>query len=395
MKTGKPCSRCEALPSSIDGAGKLYLWFPLGHTFNKVINHFLRLAGDSCHIINDRQCVVSVNDNDDVVRLVTKLIEMLSSEEIKDTNALFINGSGEPEFADFARITSLRQFYAMAQSGWVLDMLGGERITSFFQPITHAADTSHVFAQEALLRGIAEDGTIIPPGRIFGLCRDADMLFQLDLLARRTAVREAGRHNIKSHVFINFNPTAIYDPTFCLRSTVRAISEANISPENIVFEVTESDRSADADHLKRILEYYRAAGFGVALDDLGSGYSSLNLIHQLRPDYIKLDMDLIRDVDKDVCKAVIAEKIFDITRSLNIKTVAEGIETIEELEWVREHGADYVQGYFIAKPSAIPATSIANHKIAAAPPAAGEQWASILHDAVETTNARLVERGDN
>jgi hypothetical protein len=68
MKTGKPCARCEALPSSIDGDGKLYLWFPLGHTFNKVINHFLRLAGDSCHIISDRQCVISVKDNDDVVQ---------------------------------------------------------------------------------------------------------------------------------------------------------------------------------------------------------------------------------------------------------------------------------------------------------------------------------------
>ena len=399
MKTGKLCSRCEALPSKITGEGKLYLWFPLGHSFNKVINHFLRHAGERCRIVGDRQCVLTATSIDEVIDYTKLASDLLTGEEIKDTRALFVNGEDEPQFEDFSRLTSLRQFAAMAQSGWLLEMLSAERVTSLFQPIVHAGDTTRVFAQEALLRGLNEDGSLIPPGRIFDLCRDADLLFQLDLLARRTAVREAGRHGIKSHVFINFNPTAIYDPTFCLRSTVRAIDEAGIKPGNIVFEVTESDRSADENHLRRILDYYRDAGFSVALDDLGSGYSSLNLVHQLRPDYIKLDMQLIRDVHKDQCKATIAEKILEIAQRLSIKTVAEGVETAEELDWVQRHGADFVQGYFIAKPSAVPLTTPAMQAARADASAAHDGnavaahgWTSILHEAVASANTHLEDR---
>jgi EAL domain-containing protein (putative c-di-GMP-specific phosphodiesterase class I) len=80
----------------------------------------------------------------------------------------------------------------------------------------------------------------------------------------------------------------------------------------------------------------------------------LNLIHQLRPDFMKLDMQLIRNVNQDAYKALITEKLLEIASQLNIKTVAEGVETLEELRWVQERGATFVQGYLIAKPSALP-----------------------------------------
>jgi EAL domain-containing protein (putative c-di-GMP-specific phosphodiesterase class I) len=181
-------------------------------------------------------------------------------------------------------------------------------------------------------------------------------LFQLDLAARRSAIQAAHRHRVRSLIFINFTPTSIYDPQFCLRSTVGAIDEAGISHDQIVFELTESDRTQEIEHLQAILRFYRSAGFRVALDDMGSGYSGLNLLHQLRPDFIKLDMELTRNVHQDPYKALIAEKVLDIAQKLQIQTVAEGIESPEELAWVREHGADFVQGYCIARPSPQPVT---------------------------------------
>ncbi|CAA9590517.1 hypothetical protein AVDCRST_MAG81-5446 [uncultured Synechococcales cyanobacterium] len=180
------------------------------------------------------------------------------------------------------------------------------------------------------------------------------MLFQLDLAARRSAIQAAFRHGLQNKLFINFIPTAIYDPAFCLRSTIAAIDEAGISHENVVFEVVESDQSPDIVHLQNILSFYRDSGFQVALDDLGAGYSGLNLIHQLRPDFIKLDMALSRNVHQDPYKALIAEKLLEIAQHLNIQTIAEGIESEEELHWVREHGATFVQGYLIGKPAALP-----------------------------------------
>lgn len=85
-----------------------------------------------------------------------------------------------------------------------------------------------------------------------------------------------------------------------------------------------------------------------------AGYSSLNLIHLLKPDVLKLDMELVRNVDRDPYKARIAANLLNVATSLGIDALAEGIETEEELAWVREHGATYVQGYLIARPSATP-----------------------------------------
>jgi hypothetical protein len=124
-----------------------------------------------------------------------------------------------------------------------------------------------------------------------------------------------------------------------------------------VFEVVESDSPQNLDHLKAVLKYYRDAGFSIALDDIGSGYSSLNLLHQLRPDLIKLDMELTRNVHLDHYKASITEKVLEIAQKLGILTVAEGIECIEELNWLQERGATFAQGYLIAKPSATPVTT--------------------------------------
>lgn len=91
---------------------------------------------------------------------------------------------------------------------------------------------------------------------------------------------------------------------------------------------------------------------------MGAGYSSLNLIHLLRPDVLKLDMELVRNVDQDPYKARIAANLLTVATSLSIDALAEGIETEGELAWVRDHGAKFVQGYLIAKPAPVPRLSL-------------------------------------
>jgi len=355
-KGGRGCSRCETLPAKIEDQGRLYAWFPLGHSFGKVAGLMGR-TGAEFHPLEDGQCMLIRQDGARFQELASGLGEHLTSEELNDIQVLHLTEDREPDFRDFGKVTSLRQFITVAQSGWLIDMLAEERVTCCFQPIVHVADTSRIFAQEALFRGVDTQGSFVPPGKIFDLSRDAGMMFQVDLLARRTAIREAVRHRLRNRLFINFNPTSIYDPAFCLRSTVSAVDDGGIPHEDVVFEVTESDRTQDLYHLKGILNFYREAGFRIALDDLGSGYSSLNLIHQLRPDYIKLDVDLIRDVHLDPYKAAIAAKLLEIAQSLNVETVVEGIEHLEELRWAREHGATYAQGYLIARPCTPPAAA--------------------------------------
>ncbi len=158
-------------------------------------------------------------------------------------------------------------------------------------------------------------------------------------------------------VFINFSPAAIQDPVANLNGTVQAIEEAGLPRERVVFEVVEADRFADAALLDAVLAGYKSAGFRVALDDLGAGWSTLNLVHRLRPDFIKLDRDLIRGVHNDPVKALIAKKLLEIGRGMGIGTIVEGIEQPEELAWVCDHDADFVQGFLLGKPSHAPVLS--------------------------------------
>lgn len=92
----------------------------------------------------------------------------------------------------------------------------------------------------------------------------------------------------------------------------------------------------------------------MALDDVGAGFSQLNLLHLLRPDFIKIDMELVRDVHRDPYKAMIVRKLIELADELSITTIAEGIESLDELTWLRTNGARYVQGYAIARPAPVP-----------------------------------------
>lgn len=345
--------------ASIEGAlphaagGRLLLGFPTDRSLRHVIRH-LDEAGLAYHYMAPDQCIwltVAPGAHGTVMDAFDAALGPEIQEEVR---ALFLVGRSEPVFTDFARVTSLKDLIIRSQSSWLLNLLLQERLTSYFQPIVHANDTSKVFAHEALMRGLEPDGRLVFPGQILALARRADLIDQLDLLARRTAIREARRHAINGHVFINFNPGGIDDPALSLRSTVQAVDEAQIPRERVVFELVESDHTRDLAHLKAIVAYWRDAGFSVALDDLGAGHSTLNLLHQLRPDYVKLDMALIRDVHLDPYKALITGKILEIAQHLGIRTVAEGVEVIEELDWVREHGATFVQGYLIARPALSP-----------------------------------------
>jgi len=358
QSVSKPCERCQSLPEKleVEGVGRLFLWLPLGHSFGKLV----RVLGDSgrqFQVTPEAQCVAVRLEGAHLGTFVADVVGSLTGEEARATRALFLEGEREPGLMDFPRVGSLTQLLTMTRSGWLVDMLAEKRVTSHYQPIVHAKDTRKVYAYEALLRGLERDGSLVFPGKMLTLARDADMLFQLDLAARLSAVREAARLGLNVPIFINFTPTAIYDPAFCLRSTVSAIQELGIPPGHVVFEIIESDHTPDANHLKSLIAYYRQAGFRVALDDLGAGYSPLNLIHQLRPDIMKLDMELIRGIHQDPYKASITEKLLELAQKLGILTVAEGIETPEELRWVREHGVDFVQGYLIAKPSSPPVSA--------------------------------------
>ncbi len=362
--TAKPCARCETLPDALPDAGLLVAWLPLAHTATKLAALLHDQGFVTTWVAEEGRLDIAFAAGQ--LEAVARAIEKgLSGEEQRATRALCLAPDTVPTVRDFQKVVPLPQLIGLAKSRWIIELLAEDRLTSHFQSIVHAGDPTRIFAHEALLRGRALDGSLVAPGLLFDAARECDLLFQLDVKARMSALRHAARHNVTTRLFVNFSPAAIYDPVFCLQRTVATAREVGIASENIVFEVIESSHCGDVAHLRNILEHYRSNGFRVALDDVGAGYSGLNLLHQLKPDYIKLDMELVRNVDREPYKAAIAEKVLQLAHDLGIETVCEGIETQGELDWVRDHGTNYVQGYLIARPCAEPHTTVPT-----APPAA-------------------------
>jgi len=282
------------------------------------------------------------------------LHRMLTSVEREHIRAMFLPSSAPATYADYFDADTLDHHLAMMQAGWLREVLRTGSLTSVLQPIVYAADPGRAFAYEALLR-LNVGGELRSAEGVFAVAREAQLLPALDRAARESAIAVGAAYAHDARIFINFAPSSIYDPVSCLRTTLALLEGTGILHEHVVFEVIESDRIEDVDHLKNILRYYRERGFGIALDDLGSGYASLKLLNDLRPDFVKIDMDLIRGVDSDPYKAAIASKLIEAAANIDLPVIAEGVETAEEFGWVADRGVRFVQGFYVGRPAMPPA----------------------------------------
>lgn len=217
--------------------------------------------------------------------------------------------------------------------------------TMAFQPIVDL-NSNEIFAQEALVRGLNRESA----GEIIARINDAN-LYRFDQMCRVKAVRLAAKLGVKSFLSINFLPNAVYRPENCIRTTIKAASENNFPLNKIIFEITEVEKVSDNSHLKNIVTEYQRQGFKTAIDDFGAGYSGLNLLSVFQPDFLKLDMELTRNINSNSIKQAIVKGILHVAQDLGITVIAEGIETKNELETLQDYGINLFQGYYFAKPA--------------------------------------------
>lgn len=346
------CSRCERIPDPLPESGFLYLAPPMIHTAHEIQEYLDEMGLEHSEPFEGIYCVRF--ERTDLGRLCTDFLCNVSEMELKDTKALILASHEEIMIHHLTRMEPLEAIIAKTQGEWLFETLSDERIYTHFHPIVAAGNPTDIFAYECLARGKSEQGEDINPGLMFSIATQADLLFNLDRACRLAAIRGCAENNLTKTIFVNFSPGTIYNPEYCLQTTMQAIEQANLAPERIVFEVVETEEVKDIDHLLSILDYYRENGFRVALDDLGAGFSSLNLLTKLKPDFVKLDMDLVRNVNSDPYKAVITENLINMAKRLGAETIAEGVETVDEWQWVLDNGADYIQGFLFAKPAAPP-----------------------------------------
>lgn len=348
----QPCQRCEALPADLTEEGSLFISAPEAGTLGRIKAALAEAGLTSADSLPG--LIEAAVKAGTLERLADALAARLSTNQLRDTKCLYLPPGETFSVQALFHMQPLLEFVYRARAKWLLEMLRGEGLVTHYQPIVGCQDPSQLFAYESLMRGRLGDGSVVSPGKILEYAKAGDLLFQVDRAARISAIRCAARHGIATNLFINFTPTSVYDPAFCLRTTVEAIQGTRLSPANIVFEVIESESIDDVEHVVRVLAFYRENGYRIALDDLGAGYSSLNLLTRLHPDFIKIDMGLIRDVHQDSYKGRIVGMLLKLARDLGSKSVAEGVESVEEWQWLKENGADYIQGYLFGKPSEVP-----------------------------------------
>lgn len=340
----------EDIPTAASTGEDLHLWFPSGSS-RKSVERNLCEMGIRYQAVEAAQALIVPLGDADLPELAVGLGAGLGRDEKIAIRALVMPAGVEPGYRDFGRVMTLLRLLALSSASWLIEMLGQMRLTAHFQSIVHANLPERRFAREGLLRGLDRNGALYAPGGMFQVASDADLLVQLDLAARRTVIGEVARHGLTGErTFFNIMPASIYDPVTSLRSTVDTIDEAGIPRENIIFEIAQPGRTEDRGRLRDILEFCREEGFGVALDGIGLGASDLELMARLRPDYIKLAIEVVRDVDRDDYHAAITGRLLEVAGELGIRSIAVGVETLGELDWLREHGADYIQGYLIDRP---------------------------------------------
>jgi diguanylate cyclase (GGDEF)-like protein len=228
------------------------------------------------------------------------------------------------------------------------EILALKKLHSVYQPIISISSAA-VLGWEALIRG-PEKSYFRNPDIIFSFAEAEGLLFPLEKICRESAFNNLGGIGLGQKIFVNVHPNTINDPTFTEGETMRIIQNLRIKPENVVFEITERHHIKDFMSFNRTLTHYRDQGFLVAVDDVGCGFSTLQSIAEIRPDYIKIDMSLVRGIHKDGVKTALMETFVTFATKIGCEIIAEGIEEEAELALLANIGVHYGQGYFFGRP---------------------------------------------
>jgi EAL domain-containing protein (putative c-di-GMP-specific phosphodiesterase class I)/GGDEF domain-containing protein len=210
-----------------------------------------------------------------------------------------------------------------------------------YHPI-FSAETGRIFGYEALARGVAR--TLRSPEVMFEVAADADLVWELSRLCRARAVEGASEKLGEGQLlFLNADPHDFTDPTFG--------DFDSMDPRRVVIEITERTAITDYPSFRERLNALRARGFRFAVDDAGSGYAGLGSIANLEPDFIKLDISLIKSIETNFIKQNLVETMVGFAREQGAMVIAEGIESAAELDTVKRLGVPLVQGFFLQPPA--------------------------------------------
>jgi len=228
-------------------------------------------------------------------------------------------------------------------------ILDNKNITTVYQPIVSLVDGT-IIGYEALSRGPI-GSPLQKPDELFKAAQIHNKTWELEQLCRIKAIERADDLEKNKYLFINVDPHIFKDEKFKKGFTKDFLAQHNMSPNSIIFEITEKTCIEDYTSFRQALSNYVDQGYKIAIDDTGSGYSGLKMLNETKPHFVKIDMDLIRNINEDSFKQSLVEYFVKLSEATNMKLIAEGIETEEELKTLIKLGVYAGQGFFINRPS--------------------------------------------
>lgn len=184
-------------------------------------------------------------------------------------------------------------------------------------------------------------------------------VFQIEGFLRKLSLRRYAEQATRadSHgddlIFLNIQPQVLADPAYRSGTTLDLLDKYGLSPDQVVLELTEKEAVSDYQSFEKAIENYRKQGFRIAIDDAGTGYNSLKTIISLKPEFIKLDKFLIRDIHIEPAQQQLVELLLEFSTQSNTHMIAEGIENQMELQFLTELGVHFGQGYALGRPAPV------------------------------------------
>lgn len=231
-------------------------------------------------------------------------------------------------------------------------LLDSGGLVTYFQPIYHL-ETETIYGYEILTRG-PENGEFESAEALFSFAEQTDLILELERSCRKRAFGLGRTGRFPARLFINCSVQCLYDREFTPELITAEAVRAGLESHQVVFEITERVAIHDWERFRTMLRGLKQNGFRVAIDDMGAGYSNLKLLAEIEPDFLKLDISLVKGVENNLVKLELLRTLQALAMKIGAQVIAEGLESEAEHRVVKELGIPYGQGYYLARPAPYP-----------------------------------------
>lgn len=264
-------------------------------------------------------------------------------------------GNGGNSFYVYNKALSEKQMENLILISQLRQAIENNELILLYQPIIDVK-TGTLSGMEALIRWDKPSEGIISPDKFIPLAEETGLIIQIGEWVLRNACMQNKKWIEKGYeprrVFVNISARQFQQKDFFDR-ILYIINETGLNPNYLGFEITETTVVQDIDHTMEILDKLKEIGVSIAIDDFGTGYSSFNSLKDMKVDELKIDRSFIRETEDNCKNRAIAKTIILLAHQLNMTVTAEGVETKEQLEFIKDNECSKAQGYYYSKPISV------------------------------------------